>query len=102
MEIILPPFFKPCKLFLEHGRLLPKRFKRLVNSSSKPSSLFMTQTIFRICRIRTIYELDGRVSSMERRVDLIESNNAEFEKTINFVSNKGEEFDKTANMPQSR
>lgn len=59
----------------------------------------------------SINKLDGRVSSMERRVDLIESKNTEFEKTIDFVSNKVDEFDtkckysteqiKNATMPQS-
>lgn len=39
-------------------------------------------------------KLDGRVTTMERRVDLFESKNAELEKTIDFVANKVDEFEK--------
>lgn len=42
----------------------------------------------------SINKLDGRVTTMERRVDLFESKNTEFEKTIDFVANKVDEFEK--------
>lgn len=42
----------------------------------------------------SINKLYGRVTTMERRVDLFESKNTEFEKTIDFVANKVDEFEK--------
>lgn len=42
----------------------------------------------------SINKLDGRVTTMERRVDRFESKNAEYEKTIDLVANKVDEFEK--------
>lgn len=42
----------------------------------------------------SINKPDGRVTTLERRVDLFESKNTEFEKTIDFVANKVDEVEK--------